>query len=116
MKEPYPNVPKEEQEKYVRDGFWTKIKKVGANIPFVTDAVAMYYCAIDSKTSLVAKGIAFAALAYFILPVDLVADLLPIVGYTDDAGVIAAAIASLGSQILDEHKSKAKKFLSSDKS
>jgi len=97
----------EGREEVVKKNFWSKVKATAAKVPFVLDAVAMYYCAIDQKTPLWAKGVAFAALAYFISPVDGIPDPIPIAGYTDDAGAIAGAIVALGSNITDEHKDQA---------
>ena len=54
-------------EETVRDGFWPKLAKVLANIPFAEDAVAAYYCAFDSRTPLRVKGTLLAALVYFIM-------------------------------------------------
>jgi uncharacterized membrane protein YkvA (DUF1232 family) len=67
----------------------------------------MYYCAIDQKTPLWAKGIAFGALAYFISPVDVIPDTIPIAGFTDDAGVVAAALTAIGKNVTDVHKNQA---------
>jgi uncharacterized membrane protein YkvA (DUF1232 family) len=111
---PFSNEPNEEQEKYVQEGFWEKIKKFGSKVPFVTEAIAMYYCAIDPNTSIVAKGIALGALVYFISPVDAIPDIIAILGFTDDAGVIAAAITALGKSITEEHMRKAREFLLGD--
>lgn len=97
-----------DQATYVRKGFWKKLKGAAAKVPFVLDTVAMYYCALDQKTPLWAKGIAFAALAYFVLPADAVPDFIPIAGFTDDAGAIAAAVTALGKNVTEEHKTRAR--------
>jgi uncharacterized membrane protein YkvA (DUF1232 family) len=52
-----------------------------------------------------------AALAYFVLPTDAIPDVLPAIGFTDDAAVIAALIAILGKNIKPRHKDEAKTFL-----
>lgn len=101
----------EKNEAYVRKGMWSKIKKTASKVPFVSDAVALYFCAIDPKTPIHAKVTAFSALAYFISPVDGVLDAIPIVGYGDDAGAIALAIAALERYITDEHRQKAEEWL-----
>lgn len=98
-------------EIYVRKGFWNKVKLVASKIPFLEDALAMYYCAIDPATPLHAKVIAFTAIAYFISPLDAIPDTLPIVGFTDDAGIIASAVTVLGAYITPEHRRKAKEWL-----
>lgn len=100
----------EKNEQLVRKSFWSKTKKVAGKIPFTKDAVAMYYCAIDAKTPLWAKGIAFGALAYFISPMDVIPDVLIGLGFTDDAAVIAAGIRAIAGQVNEEHKQKAEDF------
>ena len=100
-------------EVYVKRAFWPKVKRIGAKVPFVKEAVAMYFCALDPDTPLKAKGIALAALAYFILPFDAIPDAIAAVGFTDDAAVIAAALLALGSRITKEHLRKAEEWLNS---
>ncbi|RPI11813.1 MAG: DUF1232 domain-containing protein, partial [Acidobacteriales bacterium] len=80
--------PQDGDEAYVKRAFWPKLKRIGAKVPFVKEAVAMYFCALDPDTPLKAKGIALAALAYFVLPVDAIPDVIAAVGFTDDAAVI----------------------------
>lgn len=100
-------------EAYVKRAFWPKVKRAGAKIPFVKEAVALYFCALDPETPLKAKGIAFAALAYFVLPFDAIPDAIAAVGFTDDAAVIAAALLALGSRITKDHLKKAEDWLNS---
>ncbi|WP_240627416.1 YkvA family protein [Thermoflavimicrobium daqui] len=99
-----------ENERLVKKDFWWKLKKFAGKVPFTKDAVSMYYCAIDSKTPLYAKGIAFSALAYFITPVDTIPDVLLGLGLTDDAAIITAAITAIASNVTDTHKEKAEDF------
>lgn len=94
-------------EKYVKKGFWQKAKANVAKVPFVLDTVGMYYCLIDQKTPLWAKGVVAGALAYFISPVDAIPDVLVGIGYTDDAAIITGALTALGSNVTDEHKTQA---------
>lgn len=98
-------------EKYVKKGFWSKTKKIAAKVPFILDSVAMYYCAIDQKTPLWAKGVAFAALAYVVNPFDVMPDAIPALGLTDDAAAIAVAFKAINDQVTDEHKQKAKEAM-----
>lgn len=103
-----------ENEDIVTRNFWTKTKKFAGKIPFTKDAIAMYYCAVDSKTPLWAKGIAFGALAYFISPVDAIPDALLGLGFTDDAAIIAAGIKAIAGQVTDEHRDKAEAFFNAE--
>ncbi|QSF46892.1 YkvA family protein [Paenibacillus tianjinensis] len=97
-------------EQLVKNNFWRKTKKFAGKIPFTKDAVAMYYCALDAKTPLWAKGIAFGALAYFISPLDTIPDALLGLGFTDDAAIIAAAVRAIAGQVTDEHRQKSEEF------
>lgn len=100
----------EEQVEYVNKGFWTKVRKYAGKVPFSHEAVAMYYCAMDPNTPAKAKVTAISALAYWILPIDLVPDIFPVVGYGDDATAIFVAYKAISSHITDEHRDKAATF------
>jgi uncharacterized membrane protein YkvA (DUF1232 family) len=100
------------REDYVRSSFWDKLKKVARHIPFAESAVAAYFCALDPATPTRAKLTLMGALAYFILPIDVIPDFLPIIGYTDDAAVLALAIKIVGDHITAEHRQKAREILS----
>lgn len=96
----------------VDDGmFWQKVRKVMGKVPFVLDAVAMYYCMVDPETPLWVKAQIAGAIAYFICPVDLLPDFLVPLGYTDDAAVIAACLTIVRSYVTDAHWTKAKNVL-----
>ena len=95
----------------VRTGFWPKLGRVAARIPFANQAVAVYYAARDPETPMAAKGIMLGALAYFVMPVDAIPDVLAGIGFTDDAAVIAAVIATLGANIRQRHRELADKAL-----
>ena len=55
--------------------------------------------------------ILIAALAYFISPLDILPDFLPIVGLTDDAAVLAGAIRLVWGNIKPEHREAAHQTL-----
>ena len=52
-----------------------------------------------------------AALGYFVLPIDALPDIMPLLGFTDDAAVIAAAIAAVAGSITIEHRERAKQAM-----
>jgi len=91
--------------------FWAKLRRVVARIPFAEDVVAAYYCALDRHTPGYVRAVLFGALAYFLLPTDLVPDFLAGLGFTDDASVIAAAIAAVGSHVAPRHRELARERL-----
>ncbi|HCF51126.1 MAG TPA: DUF1232 domain-containing protein [Syntrophomonas sp.] len=101
----------ESQEDYVNRGFFKKAKKFAAKVPLISDAVAMYNTLKDNKTPIWAKATITAALAYFIMPADAIPDIIAAVGFVDDAGTIAAAMAAISSVMTDEHRKQANDWL-----
>ncbi|KQQ49012.1 MULTISPECIES: YkvA family protein [Rhizobium/Agrobacterium group] len=93
----------ESREQQVRAKFWPKMKRVISKVPFARDAAAAYYCAVDKNTPFRAKGVLFAALGYFILPMDAIPDIFAVVGFTDDIAVLTAALAMIRAHIKMEH-------------
>ena len=98
-------------ETRVREGFWPKMGRVAARIPFAGQVVSVYYAARDPQTPMAAKGIMMGALAYFVLPVDAIPDVLAGIGFTDDAAVITAVLATLGTNIKRRHREAAERAL-----
>jgi uncharacterized membrane protein YkvA (DUF1232 family) len=95
----------------VREEFWPKMKAVAAKIPFAEDALAAYYCTMDRETPLRVRGTLLAALAYFIMPIDVLPDVLPALGFTDDAAVLMMAFQLISSHIKPEHRDAARAAL-----
>ena len=96
----------------VRKEFWKKLKRVAAKLPFVEDLLAAYYCAFDRQTPRHVQAALLGALAYFILPFDFMPDLMPVLGFTDDAAVLATALRMVASNIKPEHRDAARAALS----
>lgn len=91
--------------------FWRKLRRVVAKVPFVEDLLAAYFCAVDRNTPTYVRGVLLGAVAYFVLPADVIPDLLAPLGFTDDASVIAAAIAAVGSHLQPRHRDRARRSL-----
>jgi uncharacterized membrane protein YkvA (DUF1232 family) len=100
-----------ERERKVRRDFWAKLKALGRHLPFVEDLLAAYYCALDPATPTRVRGMLLAALAYFILPFDFIPDMLPVIGFADDAALLAATIALVSSHITPAHRAAAARAL-----
>jgi uncharacterized membrane protein YkvA (DUF1232 family) len=94
-------------EQRVARGFWPKMRKVAAHVPFAADALAVWYCARDDETPAVAKGMMFAALAYFVMPFDAIPDVIAGIGYTDDAAVFLAMLGLVGKHLKPRHRASA---------
>jgi uncharacterized membrane protein YkvA (DUF1232 family) len=95
----------------VRRQFWRKFKRGMAKLPFAEDLLAAYYCAFDRETPRHVQVALLGALAYFVLPFDFMPDMLPILGFTDDAAVLATAIRMVASNITPEHREAARAVL-----
>ena len=95
-------------ERRVARGFWPKITRVAAHVPFAGEALALWYCARDEETPTSAKAMMLAALAYFVLPTDAVPDWIPVLGYTDDAAVLMTAFTLVGKHLKPRHREAAK--------
>ncbi|MEB3311506.1 MAG: DUF1232 domain-containing protein [Snowella sp.] len=97
-------------QSYSDSGFWDKVKNfaLSAGREVVEKALWLYYAAQEKSTPIWAKTIVFSTLAYFISPIDSIPDVVPLVGYTDDLGAIAAAIGMIAMYITDDVKAKAK--------
>src|SRR3977135_3725127 len=79
---------------------WSKLKPVVAHLPFAEDLLAAYYCAFDSQTPRHVQAALLGAIAYFVLPFDFVPDMLPVLGFTDDAAVLATALRMVATHIM----------------
>jgi uncharacterized membrane protein YkvA (DUF1232 family) len=95
----------------VRRRFWLKLKRVAGRLPFAEELVAAYYCAFDRQTPRHVQATLLGAIAYFILPFDFVSDVLPVLGFTDDAAVLATAIRMVAAHIMPEHRDAARAAL-----
>lgn len=91
--------------------FLARLKRVAKRIPFAEDLLAAWICARDPATPRRVRMTLLAALGYFVLPVDALPDIMPILGFTDDAAVIAAALAAVAGSITPEHRERAKKAM-----
>jgi uncharacterized membrane protein YkvA (DUF1232 family) len=97
-------------ESYSDSGFWEKLKKYAksAGSEVVEKALTLYYVAADSNTPASAKAIIYGALGYFIFPVDIISDFIPVVGYTDDTVALAAAVKAMVDYTEQDHIDAAK--------
>ena len=98
----------DDDENALRGNFLRKLGHVVAQIPFAEDLLAAYYCALDLETPRHVKVTLFGAIAYFVLPMDAIPDMLPVLGFTDDAAVLATAIKLVTNHITPRHREQAK--------
>ena len=105
----------EYQENYDESSFWDKILKFAkkAGIEVIYLALLLYYTLGSNTLSLKDKAIVYGALGYFILPIDLIPDYIPVIGLSDDFGALIYAYNIIKDNINDDIRGKAKKKLSS---
>jgi uncharacterized membrane protein YkvA (DUF1232 family) len=100
-----------EERDRVRRTFWPKLRRLLAEVPFAEDLVAAYYCAFDRETPRRVQVALLAALVYFIVPFDAVPDVMPALGFTDDAAILATAIRMVAGHITVRHHEVARRVL-----
>jgi uncharacterized membrane protein YkvA (DUF1232 family) len=95
----------------VRKRFKAKFRRFAARLPFAEDLLAAYYCAFDRETPRHVQLSLLGALAYFVLPFDFMPDILPLLGFTDDAAVLVTALRMVASNIRPDHREAARATL-----
>ena len=98
---------------YSERTFWKKLLTYGqiAGFEVIEKALWLYFAADRPDTPKWAKATVYGALAYFVLPVDAVADILPVVGYSDDLAVLVVALTTIGSYVDAQVKERADQTL-----
>ena len=96
---------------YSEKSLWEKIKKFSkaAGAKVIYAVLLLYYAMKDVNVSLKTKLFIAATLGYFILPTDAIFDITPIIGYTDDLGVLLFALKQISSAITPAVKENARK-------
>ena len=101
------------QENYSEDKLWDKMKKFakklgGKSIYYV---LVLYYVLQSKDVSLQKKALILGALGYFILPIDLIPDVIPAMGFVDDGAALALAFKAVKDSVTPEIEAKAKEQL-----
>jgi uncharacterized membrane protein YkvA (DUF1232 family) len=89
--------------------FWAKVRTaaLAAGREGIHKALCLYYSACDPATPMWAKGAILGALGYFIFPIDAIPDAIPVIGYSDDLAVLAAAVLAVAAHLTPEHRKRA---------
>ena len=95
---------------FSEDGFWAKIKKFAKNagVKTIYTALLLFFAFKRKDTPAWAKNIILGTLGYFLAPIDAIPDLTPILGYTDDIGVLSFGLVTIACYVNQEVKDKAK--------
>ena len=97
-------------EKYSETGLWDKIRDNVSSIgmKLIYKALQLYYVAQSPDCPMKVKAGIYGALGYLISPIDFIPDVVPVVGYTDDAAAIALALALSQMYLTEEINAKAR--------
>jgi uncharacterized membrane protein YkvA (DUF1232 family) len=106
--------PEARRSERVRSRFWATFRKAARQIPFAEDLVAAYYCALDPATPTSVRATLLGALAYFIMPFDIIPDFIAGLGFTDDVTVLLAAIGMVRAHITSVHREAARSALAEE--
>jgi uncharacterized membrane protein YkvA (DUF1232 family) len=98
------------EKHFSSEAFFKKIGKYAkeAGVKAIYSGLLLYYAFESPNTPRKAKAVIIGALGYLIFPLDIVADILPVVGFIDDLGVLGFALAQVAMSIDDTVKQKAK--------
>lgn len=93
--------------------FWAKVLRVAlqAGRKVIGLALRLFYAWQSADTPVWAKGVIAAALGYFISPIDAIPDVIPVIGYTDDLGVLVSAVSMVAAHITPEIEARAEATL-----
>ena len=102
--------PQDYVSSYSESRFWQKLTRYArvAGREVVEKALWLFYAAQSPNTPRWAKTAIYGALGYFIFPLDAIPDFAPMIGYTDDLGVLAAALATVSMYITDDIKQRSR--------
>ena len=97
------------QENFSENAFWRKLKQMGrkAGTKVIYYALVLFYTLKDPATPTRYKAVIAGALGYFILPMDMLPDFLPVAGLADDWAALIAAVSYVFTAITPEIKERA---------
>jgi len=98
----------------ILDALPRKLNETSGKIPFAEQILAIFYAVKDPKTPIKAKTMLAAALAYFIVPTDLIPDFVIGFGFTDDFAVLTMVLRHLSTTVTNDHHELARRRLQSD--
>ncbi|MBR5893566.1 MAG: DUF1232 domain-containing protein [Bacteroidaceae bacterium] len=106
---------KKYEKEYSEDGLWDKIASVAkkAGLEVIYYALLLFYALQSPNVTVADKAKIIGALGYFILPLDLIPDFIPVAGYVDDGGLLLLVIKALScidERVKQQAKSKLKEW------
>jgi uncharacterized membrane protein YkvA (DUF1232 family) len=98
-------------EAALRRRLWRRLLREAASLPFAEQLLTAHYCAFDRRTPLYVKAVLVGAVAYFVVPDRFIPKYVSLIGFADDAAVLAAAFKAVSSHIKPEHREAAQRTL-----
>ena len=97
-------------DQFSEEGFWKKLGKIANAVgtKLIYTALLLYYAYRRKETPVWARSVVLGVLGYLLAPIDLIPDLTPFLGYTDDMGVLALGLATIAGYINEDVKVKAR--------
>ncbi len=100
-------------KRFSENSLWKKIahyaKKAG--LKTVYSALLLFYAYKRKDTPVWAKNIVLGVLGYFLSPIDWMPDLTPIIGFTDDIGVLSFGLVAIAAYVNEEVRKQAREKL-----
>ncbi len=104
-------------EKYIKffskNDFWKRMQSIakGVGQKSVYTILLLYYSFTRKETPHWAKNIIVGVLGYLLMPFDAIPDLTPIIGYTDDIGVLTFGLVTIACYVNQDVRVKARERL-----
>lgn len=101
------------EKHYSEEGFWDKLTRFArvAGREVVEKALWLFYALQQPRLPVWARTVIMGALGYFIFPADAIPDVVPLAGYSDDLGALAAAVGMVAMYIDDSVRARADETL-----
>lgn len=113
MKKNETNITKKDlvkyQNEYSEEKLWDKLKKFAVKLGGKSTyyALVLYYVLQSPTVTVSNKALILGALGYFILPLDLIPDVIPALGFTDDAAALGIAYKAIQASVSPDIEAKA---------
>jgi uncharacterized membrane protein YkvA (DUF1232 family) len=98
-------------EASLRRKVWRRLLREAASLPLAEQLLTAHYCAFDRRTPLYVKAVLVGAILYFVVPDRLIPKYVSLIGFADDAAVLATAFKAVSSHIRPEHREAARRAL-----